>query len=342
MKFGVMPEESRRKFVDRRINNWSPFSKIIGQDSAVDALADLCFKGLGNDEHCVSESVVLVGPPSTGKTTIVKVMAEVLNITAVITDATQLRNADSVIDAILMGWSKVGVMLKADWDRDGVKMMSVPSTIILVDEIHALTRQAQDGLLKATERSDGMLFGSGYVLDCRKVFWVGATTDWGKLCPAFRTRFRRIDLVPPTFDQVVQMVRQVMRFDELTAREVVKFGGTVPRECFAFARAVVDAANRGGISIKSGIDEVARREQIDSYGMRIQRLRILQALKSAGDSGCLLRTLVVASGCLQEELLGYWLPPLLVAPPGESPLVSYDTKYYITSSGLAELAKRGM
>lgn len=341
-KFGVMLEASRRMAVDRRLNKWTPFGKIIGQDAAVDALADLCFKGLGNDEHCVSESVVLVGPPSTGKTTIVKVMAEVLQITAVITDATQLPNADSVIDAILTEWAKAGVMLKPEWERDGIKMIRVPATIILVDEIHALTRKSQDGLLKATERADGMLFGKEYILDCRKVFWVGATTDWGKLCPAFRTRFRRIDLVPPTFDQVVQMVRQVMRMDEPTAREVVKFGGTVPRECFAFARAVVDASSRGGLSITAGIAEVARREQIDAYGMRIQRLRVLQALKAAGDGGCLLRTLVTASGCLQEELLGHWLPPMLIAPPGEMPLVMFDGRYFITPSGMRELSKRGL
>jgi Holliday junction resolvasome RuvABC ATP-dependent DNA helicase subunit len=161
-----------------------------------------------------------------------------------------------------------------------------------------------------------MLFCKGYVLDCRRVFWVGATTDWGKLIPAFRTRFRRIDLVPPTFDQVVQMVEGVMSWDKATCRQVVKFGGLVPRETFAFARAVKDAAERGGLSVAQGIAEVAQREQIDAHGMRVQRLRVLLALKAAGDDGCLLRTLVMASGCQQEELLGHWLPSMLVAPPG--------------------------
>lgn len=318
------------------------FNRIIGQDAAIDALADLTYKGLGEPDHCIPESVVLVGPPSTGKTTVVKTVAEILNIVSVITDANQLPSAESVVDAVLMAWGRAGHLLVPEWERDGVKMIRLPSTLIMVDEIHTLTRKAQEALLKATERSDGMLFCKGYVLDCRRVFWVGATTDWGKLIPAFRTRFRRIDLVPPTFDQVVLMVQNVMGWEKALSQQVVKFGGLVPRECFAFARAVKDAASRGGLSIVQGIGEVAAREQIDAHGMRVQRLRVLLALKAAGDDGCLLRTLVMASGCQQEELLGHWLPPMLTAPPGELPLVMFDGRYYITPTGVGELSKRGL
>lgn len=339
--FGILNESSRRMAVDRRLNQFCPFNRIIGQEAAVDALADLCFKGLGNAEHCIPESVVLVGPPSTGKTTIVKTMEPILCIPTVVTDATALPNPEAVADAIMMEFAKKGKRFEAEWERDGLKMFRVPACLVMVDEIHTLTRKCQEAMLKATERNDGMLFTKESILDCRKVFWVGATTDWGKLVPAFRTRFRRIDLVPPTFDQVVLMVQQVMRWDVNLSRQVVKFGGTVPRECFSFARAVKDAADRGGLSIPDGIKLVANREQIDEHGMRVQRLRVLLALKAAGEDGCLLRTLVMASGCQQEELLGHWLPPMLVAPPGELPLVMFDGRYYITPTGISELKKRG-
>lgn len=340
--FGPMNEQSRRMAVDRNLNQWSLFNKIIGQDAAVDALADLCFKGLGNLDHAVCESVVLVGPPSTGKTTIVKVTGQILNTTTCISDATQLNSAEDVVDAILSAWAQEGKVLPPSREYDGVQFIELPAMSMLIDEIHALPRKAQEALLKATERNDGMLFSKNYVLDCRKMFWIGATTDWGKLIPAFRTRFRRIDLVAPTFEQVVKMAQQVFRWDVGTARQIVKFGGMIPREVFSFGRAVQDASNRGGIDINAAVQLVAKREGIDAHGMRRQRLAILMALKAAGEGGCLLRSLVFASGCQQEELLGHWLPPMQIAPPGQMPQVLFDGRYYITPSGMSELVKRGL
>jgi len=339
--FGLLDAQSRRMIVDRRLNKWSLFSTIIGQDSAVDAFADLCFKGLGDPQHRITESVMLVGPPSTGKTTIVKTVAKILNITTVITDATQLGTTEAVVDAILQAWAKEGHYLEGE-DLDGVRFITLPSTLVLIDEIHALTRKSQDGLLKATERNDGMLFSKKVVLDCRNVFWIGATTDWGKLIPAFRTRFRRIDLVAPTTDQVVRMSEAVFRLPQGVCREIVKYGGSIPREVFAFGRAAQDAAARAGVDISTAIQEVARREGIDTHGMRRQRLAILMALKAAGEDGCLLRSLVFATGCQPEELLGHWLPPMQIAPPGQVPQVLFDGKYIITPTGTAELKKRGL
>jgi hypothetical protein len=89
------------------------------------------------------------------------------------------------------------------------------------------------------------------------------------------------------------------------------------------------------------IDIVAAREQIDEFGMRKQRVDILLALRDA-PNGCLLRSLVNATGCNQEELLNHWLVPLQVAPPGSEPMVSFDQRYFITRTGLAELKKRGL
>lgn len=337
--FSVFAEDARRMMVDRKLNKWCLFNKIIGQDAAVDAFADLCFKGLGNSEHSICESVMLVGPPSSGKTTLVNTVVQILNVTSVLTDATQLSRTESLIDAILTAHVKSDLV---NQDLEGVKLIKLPVTVIFIDEIHALTRKVQEGLLKATERSDGMLFGKEYILDCRKVFWIGATTDWGKLIPAFRTRFRRIDLVPPTREQVIQMVMRVMKFDFSLSQQIVRYGGLVPRETFAFARSVVDAATRGGLSIDKAIHTVRVRECIDEFGMRIQRLKVLAALKNAGDAGCLLRTLVFETGCQSEELLDHWLPSMQIAPPGEKPMVLFDSRYYITATGLAELGKRGL
>jgi Holliday junction resolvasome RuvABC ATP-dependent DNA helicase subunit len=340
--YPVMGERSRRLMVDRRLNPNSLFNQIVGQDGAVDALADAVYEGLGNHSRLVAKRHMLVGPPSTAKSSIVRdVVAPILNVPTVFVDASEVKKPQALVDAIFMVWAKQGVMLEPNRDYQGWKLIELPAMIVMIDEIHNLPSATQEGMLKATERSDGMLFADGYVLDCRKVWWIGATTDWGKLIRAFRTRWRRVDLFPPTVAEVEQMV-QKKGWDAALACQFVKYGGTVPREVFDFIDACRDCAKRNSVDVGAAIDVVRRREQIDDYGLRIQRLKVLLALKSAGDRGCLLRTLVMATGCQQEELLGHWLPPMITAPPGQVPMVMFDGRYYLTATGMSELRKRGL
>jgi Holliday junction resolvasome RuvABC ATP-dependent DNA helicase subunit len=319
-------EEISRKRVDPK-NSHSLFSLVVGQEEALGAISDLCYKGLVSGK--VQESIVLCGPPSTGKTMIVKLVAQLLGLPKVLVDGSQLTNVQAMVDAILQANSE----LEPYEIGEGVFMVDLPPTLIFVDEIHALTRKVQDGLLKATERSDGMLMSKSYVVDCRNVFWVGATTDWGKLCPAFRTRLRRINLYAPTHAQMVKMIEN--RVPAGLASEVVKFGGMVPRECFAFIRAVKDCADRTGKKFAAAMKEVAERDGIDEYGMRSQSLKILRAIEGAGENGSLLRDLVSATNLQKEELLGYWLPPLMTGG-----LIVNDGRYMLTEKGEDELEKR--
>ena len=52
-----------------------------------------------------------------------------------------------------------------------------------------------------------MLRGSRVIIDARDVSFVIATTDWGKLREAFRSRVRAVMLEPYNADEVVQMLR---------------------------------------------------------------------------------------------------------------------------------------
>jgi replication-associated recombination protein RarA len=338
--FAVGSEGARRFCVDRRANPSCPFNRVVGQEQAVDLVADLCYQALGRRDHFVPASLIFAGPASVGKTHLATVMADALNIIRVITDATQLRNNDSLAHLILEAWAKEGLSTLQPAERYGETSLYVPdTTLIFIDEIHALTQTAQDGLLKATERNDGMLFAKNTVLNLRKAIWIGATTDWGKLCAPFRTRFTRVQLYPYTFEQVVEIVHRRLGWEDRVCREVVKYGGLVPREVLQFAWLVDGAAKRMGVGVGEVLVEVARREGIDEYGMRVQRLGVLVALGGHGE-GMLLRHLVGATGLQQDELLQYWLPPLLNAAPGEESLVRFDGRYYLTERGKEELRKR--
>lgn len=345
-KFFVFDENVRRYQCTREN---TPFRNYIGQDGAVERLLDLMYQGYGNEYHLIQENVMLTGPPSTGKTTIVKMFAESVMTPAVLTDSNQIAGGVTVGDVSVPPGAETVIHLMLDaWARTafgplkGVRAGSfssyvAPPMVVFIDEIHGLSRKSADALLKATERADGMLLGRKTVMDCRNVLWFGATTDWGKLPPAFRTRFMRIDLVPPTFDEVVKIVKiNNPGMSDGVCRKVVFFGSLVPREALAFARTVERYAQRMGVLTSDAIFECAQREGIDKWGMRRQRVDILKALKAGGLN---LRNLRASVACEAEEILSYWLPPLLFSKP---PLVVFDrSQYSLTEAGKEELAKRG-
>ena len=337
--FPVYGEKMRRFMVDRRINAHCALARVIGQERAVELVADACYSGFERPDHFVEKSLIFVGGASTGKTHLATAMADTLDVVRVITEAQQIKNADNLAHLVLEAWARYMVPLEPAEEYGKTKLYRPDTTLIFIDEIHGLTDDAQTGLLKATERSDGMLFGKNRVIDLRKAIWIGATTNWGKLLPAFQTRFVRVQLFPYHAHEVAQIVHKKKRWEMRLCERIVFFGGLVPRETFQFAGLVEDAAKRRGQTMLEVVEEVAAREGIDKFGMRIQRLMILRALQGKED-GMLLRHLVGATGLDSDELLDYWLPAMLIAPPGEKPLVAYDKKYFITERGEEELRKR--
>lgn len=346
-EFTVFPEDVRRRVVSRPN---LPFKDYVGQDAAVERMLDLVYQGFSNKYHAVPENLMLAGPPSTGKTTIVKMLVETLRTPAVFTDSNQVnggvnigevripRGVDTVIHLILDAWARTLRGPLPALKAGSFSTYTVPPMVVFIDEIHGLGRKAADALLKATERNDGMLFGRDTVMNCKNVTWVGATTDWGKLPPAFRTRFLRIDLESPTYDDVVKIVQlNHQNLDLETCKKIVFYGSLIPRETLAFARSVKRYAERIGSTPDACVWACAQREGIDQWGMHKKRVEILTALKNVSLN---LRNLSAAISCEGEEVTDHWLPPLLFSKPS---LVKFDQpNYSITQEGLKELHKRGI
>ncbi len=348
LPFMTLNEECKQVYLQR---NLSPFRDYIGQDAAISKLADYVYQAYSDPYHVCRENIMLVGPPSAGKTACAERFGKWLGsaIPKILTDANQVNGGVQVGDRVFRGGADtlIYLMLAGTAQQDepvpaqmvgALRLYKLLPTVVFIDEIHGLARKTADSLLKATERSDGMLFGKDSVVDCKNVTWIGATTDWGKLPPAFRSRFSagRIDLLPLTPTQVAQVVQVNMQWDMAVCVEVVKYAGLVPREVLGFARAVQRYAERSSRPPQKCVWEVAQREGIDQFGMRRQRLAILTALQSA-PAGLLLRQLAQAIGVQPEELTQEWLPPMLTGG-----LVEYDTRYYLSDKGRAELVKRGL
>jgi Holliday junction resolvasome RuvABC ATP-dependent DNA helicase subunit len=349
MREFVLHDERPRRILCSRPA--TAFKDYVGQDASVERLLDLVYQGFSNQYHIVEENIMLAGPPSTGKTTLAKMLADTLKTPAVFTDANQVNGgvnvggvkvpggADTVIHLMLDSWARYIYHRPPQPMKAGSFTIYIaPPTLVFIDEIHGLGRKTADALLKATERNDAMLFGKSEVINCKNITWVGATTDWGRLPSAFRTRFTRIDLEPPTFDEVVQIVKlNNPGFGNETCKKIVFYGSLVPREALAFARSVQRYADRMGKKPSECVWECAQREGIDQWGMRKKRLDILQTLRHAPMN---LRNLSVAIACEGEEVVRHWMPPLLFAKP---PLVKFDRlNYSITDEGLKELVKRGL
>ena len=91
--------------------------------------------------------------------------------------------------------------------QGGQAVLRSPPMLVFIDEVHQLSARVQDTLLPVLEADDRMLRGSRVIIDARDVSFVIATTDWGKLRDAFRSRVRHVMLEPYNTDEVVQMLR---------------------------------------------------------------------------------------------------------------------------------------
>ena len=93
-------------------------------------------------------------------------------------------------------------------DRQGGQaVLRSPPMLVFIDEVHQLARRVQDTLLPVLEADDRMLRGSKVIIDARDVSFVIATTDWGKLREAFRSRVRAVTLDSYNTAEVAQMLR---------------------------------------------------------------------------------------------------------------------------------------
>jgi Holliday junction resolvasome RuvABC ATP-dependent DNA helicase subunit len=352
---GEAPSLDERRWAVDSANPDCPFSRFIGNERAIKRLSRSAFSALGKRNHlCRENSWALLGPASTGKTTLAKLYAELLELPFVEIHPRSIKTANDLLVKIAEVCEQTMIPLSYDGTEMPTEYTSLelvphkqanhfylPPMIVFIDEVHSLRNNVVQSLLKATEKKDSELITEGgWTVNTHNVCWMIATTDRGLLFDAFDTRFTKVHLRLYSSDEIAKIVNlDNPDWSDGICNLVAKYAGRVPREALGFANEMRLEEEMNPGNWEKVAWSVAQDHGIDEFGMTHQRIGILVAL---GQQGAIAKARMgdVAS-CKTEELEKFIMPPLMATTPDQKPLVTVTSKgYTITHAGLEELDRR--
>jgi Holliday junction DNA helicase RuvB len=197
--------DTQRELVERAQKTFEGF---IGNEAARELLIPILVQGLSETPRHVPMNLVFVGPPSTGKTELAKRIAHTLNLPFLARSASSISRIDDLLEAMKRLAESERARLKEMSKISGRRVLRVPPMCVFIDELQALRGSIQDAALTMLEPSERRAEGAktDYIADVSDVTFVCATTDFGALDRALRTRLFRIELRPYTMEEVAQIV----------------------------------------------------------------------------------------------------------------------------------------
>jgi len=340
----IITEEDRNHFknlVDPD-NKMSPFYGFVGNRNAISKLSIIAFDALQKENHlCRDISLCITGPASSGKTSLVRKFAKVLQLPLIEVSPRSITNLSDLAEQISISLDKENIPLVEQ--SQGSNSYELPPCIIFIDEVHALRNNVVQGLLKATETKDAVLTTeSGIYIDCYKACWIIATTDIGKVFDAFRSRFSGLELKYLTKKEIGQIVHH--NFPELprdVCDLIAHYNSKIPRKALEFAKYMKLHRSMNNLSWEDTAKNIATNEGIDEYGMHETHLAILKYLNKYKTVA--MKRLQYLLNKKTEEIDKYILPWLL-ADSEDQPSLVYVTPrgLRLTKQGRKELIKRNL
>ncbi len=200
-----------------RNNTKCPLSRIVvseaneGNFRLLHRLASAAYRR--DDHSCRGFNFGIYCPPGQGKTFIVKRWAETIELPFVFVQSSSLKNTYHLFQLIEkeLLQRKIPLVRK----ETGSYNYLLPPIIVFFDEAHEIPSDLQrGGLLNPMEADDGMMHvvepganGETFVVNCKDVCWVAATTDPADLFDAFRSRFlNHIEWQPASLEELPRMI----------------------------------------------------------------------------------------------------------------------------------------
>lgn len=341
LSFETYDAETRRWMVSQENPDFI-LNKFIGNKDAIRRMSRAIFMALGKDNRsCSDYSFALVGPPSTGKTYLAKLFADVLMIPFVQIEPQSVKRTHDILLKIQKAVSDFDPRISLV-EYEG-KVYKLPPMVVFIDEVHNLKDNVVQGLLKATEPNDRvMITEEGCEVRTANVCWMIATTDRGDLFDAFDTRFQKVNLQLYSRNEMAQIVKMNNPdWSDEVCLLVAKYNSQVPREALAFARDMrVEYEMNGSADWEEVAKIVAKDHGIDEHGMTLSRVQVLKAL---GQNPVSANQMQFVINVKEDELRKFIMPPLMARTPDQDPLVTISSRgYTITKAGITELEKRGI
>lgn len=346
----LAPSEEERLYHISSDNPDNPFNNFIGNENAIRRLKRAVFVALERYNRCCNDQYfALLGPPSTGKTTIAKKFAQLLDLPFVEISPKSIKKLNDILFHIAQVCEQTSGCYNGmhEYTLELVKLEGnkfvLPPMVVFIDEVHALNDSIVQGLLKATEIKDRVFVTeNGWTVDCSNVCWVIATTDRGKLFDAFDTRFTKINLNPYSKEEISKIVNvNYVDWPKSVCDLVAKYSNGTSREALAFAKEVFLEYKMKPRDLEDIVHQVAEENEIDEFGMSKQKLNILCLLKE--HKNVPKNRLSQMISCKEEELEKFIIPSLIVSTPDSKSLIKVDNKgYSLTEQGMSELLKRNL